>query len=179
MNCLKKIFFIFLFFLFSLKVKSQTLFYYVGEANKQDTVAIKSYFAELGNRLKSEAYVLVNFSNNPVLCEGLAIDACIANQANRSTDIESKDSLALSLMVKTVYQIKNPINNIDFYFFISPKSIQDNTLNQFISKMLLATNLFVSPNTSIYLLVKDKKVLQKLAFLKSNKNYSQFQIKQY
>jgi hypothetical protein len=45
--------------------------------------------------------------------------------------------------------------------------------------MLLATNLFANPNTSIYLLVKDKKLIAQLAFLKSNKNYAQFQIKQY
>jgi|688.fasta_scaffold78209_4 hypothetical protein len=179
MKHLKKILFIFLLFLFSSKAKSQTLFYYLGESNKQDTVSIKSYFAELGGRLKSEAYVLVNFSKTPVLCEGLAIDACIANQANRATDIESIDSLALSLMVQTVNQIQNPINNIDFYFFISSKTIQDNSLNQFISKLLLATNLFANPNTSIYLLVKDKKLIPQLAFLKSNKNYAQFQIKQY
>jgi hypothetical protein len=55
----------------------------------------------------------------------------------------------------------------------------DNSLNQLISKMLLATNLYANPNTSIYLLVKDKKLIQQLAFLKSNKNYAQFQIKQY
>jgi tyrosyl-tRNA synthetase len=71
------------------------------------------------------------------------------------------------------------INNIDFYFFISPNSMLDNSLNQLISKMLLATNLYAKPNTSIYLLVKDKKLIQQLAFLKSNKNYPQFQIKQY
>ena len=175
----KKIFFIFLLFLFSSKAKSQTLFYYLGESNKQDVGAIKSYFAELGDRLKSEAYALVNFSKTPVLCEGLAIDACIANQVNSATEIQSSDSLALSLMVKTVNQIKNPINNIDFYFFISPKNIQDNSLNQFINKMLLATNLFANPNTSIYLLVKDQQLIPQLAFLKSNKNYAQFQIKQY
>jgi hypothetical protein len=105
---------------------------------------------------------LVSFSKTPVLCEGLAIDACIANQANRATDIESIDSLALSLMVKTVNQIQNPINNIDFYFFISPNSMLDNSLNQLISKMLLATNLYANPNTSIYLLVKDKKLIQLL-----------------
>jgi hypothetical protein len=179
MKYLKNILFLMMIILFSSKVKSQTSFYYFGESNKQDTVSIKSYFAELGGRLKSEAYMLVNFSNNPVLCEGLAIDACIANQVNSATEIQSSDSLALSLMVKTVNQIQNPINNIDFYFFINTKSIQDNSLNQFISKMLLATNLFANPNTSIYLLVKDKKVMQQLAFLKSNKNYSQFQIKQY
>lgn len=179
MNYFKKIFFLFLFFLFSSKVKSQTLFYYVGKSNIQDTVSIKNYFAELGGRLKSEAYVLVNFSKSPVLCEGLGIDACFANQAYRASEIQSSDSLALSLMVKTVNQIQNPINNIDFYFFISPNSMLDNSLNQLISKMLLATNLFANPNTSIYLLVKDKKVLQQIAFLKSNKNYSQFQIKQY
>ena len=165
--------------LFSSKVKSQTSFYYLEKFNLQDTVSIKSYFAELGGRLKSEAYVLVNFSKSPVLCEGLGIDACLANQAYRASEIQTSDSLALSLMVKTVNQIQNPINNIDFYFFISSKTIQDNSLNQFISKLLLATNLFANPNTSIYLLVKDKKVLQQLAFLKSNKNYSQFQIKQY
>jgi len=179
MKHLKKILFIFLLFLFSSKAKSQTLFYYLGKSNIQDTVAIKSYFAELGDRLKSEAYALVNFSKTPVLCEGLAIDACITNQVNSVTEIQSSDSLALSLMVKTVNQIKNPINNIDFYFFISPKNIQDNSLNQFINKMLLATNLFANPNTSIYLLVKDKKLIPQLAFLKSNKNYAQFQIKQY
>ena len=33
--------------------------------------------------------------------------------------------------------------------------------------------------TSIYLLVKDKKLIAQLAFLKSNKNYAQFQIKLY
>ena len=165
--------------LFSSKVKSQTSFYYLEKFNLQDTVSIKSYFAELGGRLKSEAYVLVNFSKSPVLCEGLGIDACLANQAYRASEIQTSDSLALSLMVKTVNQIQNPINNIDFYFFISSKTIQDNSLNQFISKLLLATNLFANPNTSIYLLVKDKKVLQQIAFLKSNKNYSQFQIKQY
>ena len=165
--------------LFSSKVKSQTSFYYLEKFNLQDTVSIKSYFAELGGRLKSEAYVLVNFSKSPVLCEGLGIDACLANQAYRASEIQTSDSLALSLMVKTVNQIQNPINNIDFYFFISPKSIQDNSLNQFINKMLLATNLFANPNTSIYLLVKDKKLIPQLAFLKSNKNYAQFQIKQY
>ena len=155
------------------------MFYYLWESNKQDTVAIKSYFAELGNRLKSEAYVVVNFSKSPFLCEGLAVDACITNQVNSATEIQSSDSLALSLMVKKVNEIKNPINNIDFYFFISAKSIDDNSLNQFISKLLLATNLYANPNTSIYFLVKDKQLIQKLAFLKSNKNYSQFQIKQY
>ena len=165
--------------LFSSKVKSQTSFYYLEKFNLQDTVSIKSYFAELGGRLKSEAYVLVNFSKSPVLCEGLGIDACLANQAYRASEIQTSDSLALSLMVKTVNQIQNPINNIDFYFFISPNSMLDNSLNQLISKMLLATNLYANPNTSIYLLVKDKKVLQQIAFLKSNKNYSQFQIKQY
>jgi hypothetical protein len=166
-------------FLFSSKAKSQTLFYYVGKSNIQDTVSIKNYFAELGGRLKSEAYVLVNFSKSPVLCEGLGIDACFANQAYRASEIQTSDSLALSLMVKTVNQIQNPINNIDFYFFISPNSMLDNSLNQLISKMLLATNLYANPNTSIYLLVKDKKLIQQLAFLKSNKNYAQFQIKQY
>jgi hypothetical protein len=179
MKHLKKILFIFLLFLFSSKAKSQTLFYYVGKSNIQDTVSIKNYFAELGGRLKSEAYVLVNFSKSPVLCEGLGIDACFANQAYRASEIQTSDSLALSLMVKTVNQIQNPINNIDFYFFISPNSMLDNSLNQLISKMLLATNLYANPNTSIYLLVKDKKLIQQLAFLKSNKNYAQFQIKQY
>jgi hypothetical protein len=179
MNYFKKIFFLFLLFLFSSKVKSQTSFYYLGESNKQDTVSIKSYFTELGGRLKSEAYVLVNFSKTPVICEGLAIDACIANQVYRASEIQTSDSLALSLMVKTVNQIQNPINNIDFYFFVSPNSMLDNSLNQLISKMLLATNLYAKPNTSIYLLVKDKKLIQQLGFLKSNKNYAQFQIKQY
>lgn len=179
MRHFKKIFFIFLLFLFSSKAKSQTLFYYLEESNIQDAAAIKSYFAELGNRLKSEAYVIVNYSKSPVLCEGLAIDACIANQTNRATEIQSTDSVALSLIVQTVNQIQNPINNIDFYFFINSRSIQDNSLNQFISKMLLATNLYANPNTSIYLLVKDKQLMQQLAFLKSNKNYAQFQIKQY
>jgi hypothetical protein len=179
MKYLKNILFLMVIILFSSKVKSQTSFYYLEKFNLQDTVSIKSYFAELGGRLKSEAYVLVNFSKSPVLCEGLGIDACLANQAYRASEIQTSDSLALSLMVKTVNQIQNPINNIDFYFFISSKTIQDNSLNQFISKLLLATNLFANPNTSIYLLVKDKKVLQQIAFLKSNKNYSQFQIKQY
>lgn len=169
-----------LFFVFVLaKSNAQNACYYLSKANIEDSVSIKNYIKELGSRLLKDTYVAVDFSTKPVICHGSNLNNCIADQISKLNIGVKTDSMALAIMVNQVNQLITPINNIDFYFFISAKSIDDNSLNQFISKLLLATNLYANPNTSIYFLVKDKKLIQKLAFLKSNKNYSQFQIKQY
>lgn len=169
-----------LFFVFVLaKSNAQNACYYLSKANIEDSVSIKNYIKELGSRLLKDTYVAVDFSAKPVICHGANLNNCIADQISKANAGIATDSMALAMMVNQVNQLITPINNIDFYFFISAKSLENNFLNQFISKLLLTTNLYTAPNTSIYLLVKDQQLIPQLAFLKSNKNYAQFQIKLY
>ena len=171
-------FLLFFIFVFA-KSNAQNACYYLSKANIEDSVSIKNYLKELGSRLLKDTYVAVDFSAKPVICHGSNLNNCIADQISKANTGVATDSMALAMMVNQVNQLITPINNIDFYFFISAKSLENNFLNQFISKLLLTTNLYAAPNTSIYLLVKDKQLMQQLAFLKSNKNYAQFQIKLY
>jgi hypothetical protein len=179
MNYLRKLFLVVFIFFFSSEVKSQTSFYYFGKNNIQDTPYIKPYFSELGSRLKSDAFLLMDISKAPVLCEGKTIDACMASQLKKSTDFGFSDSAALSIMVQKVNQIKNPINNIDFYFFVNEACSVSVNLNQFVHKLLLATSLYGEPTTTVYFLTKDLAIKEKFVFIKSNKNSKQFQLKQY
>ena len=174
------LFFTIFFCLANLTVKSQTAIYYLDQSNLSDSISIKNYFNEIGSRIKQDAHLFLNLTNMPQYCQGARIDRCLTSQlALNSSNAKATDSLSLNLMVQQVNRLINPINNIDFYFFLSAASLKDNRLNQFINQMLLATDLYANPHTTVYFLLKDQKLQQQLTFLKSNKNYKQYQVKFY
>jgi hypothetical protein len=175
-----KLFFAIFFCITISTVKSQTTVYYLDQSNASDSISIKNYFNEIGSRIKQDAHLFVNLTNRPQYCQGVSIDRCLSNQlAINSFNAIATDSLSLNLMVQKVNELINPINNIDFYFFLSAASLKDNRLNQFINQMLLATDLYAKPQTTVYLLLKDQNLQQKLSFLKTNKNYKQYEVKFY
>jgi hypothetical protein len=170
-----------IFFCFTIStVKAQTAVYYMDQSNASDSISIKNYFNDIGSRIKQDAHLFVNLTNKPQYCQGASIDRCLASQLSlNSSNAKTTDSLSLNLMVQKVNELINPINNVDFYFFVSTVSLKDNRFNQFINQILLASDLYANPHTTVYLLLKDQKVQQQLTFLKSNKNYKQYQVKFY
>lgn len=175
-----KLFFAIFFCITISNVNSQTAIYYLDHSNASDSISIKNYFNEIGSRIKHDAHLIANLTYRPQYCQGAAIDRCLASQFKfNSVNSSLPDSLSLNLLVQKVNELNNPINNIDFYFFLSTTSLKDNRLNQFINQMLLATDLYAKPQTTVYLLLKDQKLQQKLSFLKTNKNYKQYQVKFY
>lgn len=174
------LFFTIFFCLANLTVKSQTAIYYLDQSNLSDSISIKNYFNEIGSRIKQDAHLFTSLTNRPQYCQGAGIDRCLASQLTlNNSNSFGADSFALNLMVKKVNELINPINNIDFYFFLSAASLKDNRLNQFINQLLLATDLYANQNTTVYFLLKDQKLQQQLTFLKTNKNYKQYQVKFY